>query len=434
MENSIYWRFVYYRSSRSHLLLNAPSSRRSHYTNVLAMTLLVIFCWAFIMAWLVAAVMTLYCLARQKFLKPPHDARLLTADAPLVSILVPARNEAHRILADSMRSILAQDYRRFEVIAIDDRSTDSTPYILRDLAADHDQLKLITGAELPVGWLGKPWALQQAIESARGEWILATDADMIFEPTALRAAMSEALAANYDALTLIPRFEAHSFWERVFIPTWLWRLLILFVLGGLNDPRARQAKAMGGFILMRRAVLERLGGFSAVKAEVVEDVRLAELLKREGALVRIEYAPHLLRTRMYSDFNDLWENCSRNWFALVNFSLLLTLVLIAGTLAVAVLPALLAGGCGVLMILNGAPETEQLFMLAAAMWGIQAFLLALVSWRHGIQPVYALTTPLGFALQCALLLNSAFKIKLGNGVTWKGRKIYEPLDDSVSTR
>lgn len=394
------------------------------------MTLLVIFCWAFIIAWLVAAVMTLYCLARQKFLKPTHDARLLTENAPLVSILVPARNEAHRILADSIRSVLAQDYQRFEVIAVDDRSTDSTPYILRDLAADHDNLKLITGTELPVGWLGKPWALQQAIESARGEWILATDADMIFEPTALRAAMSEALGANYDALTLIPRFEAHSFWERVFIPTWLWRLLIMFVLGGLNDPRARQAKAMGGFILMRRAVLERLGGYDAVKAEVVEDVRMAERLKRDGALVRIEYAPNLLRTRMYSDFKDLWENCSRNWFALVNFSLLSTIMLITGTLAVAVLPALFAIWCGVLMTLKGAGEAEQLFILAAAVWGIQVALLALISWRHGISPAYALAAPLGFALQCALLLNSAFKIKLGHGVTWKGRRIYEPLDDS----
>ena len=145
---------------------------------------------------------------------------MTASDAPLVSVLVPARNEQHRVLADCIRSILAQDYGRFEVIAVNDRSTDATGAILQSLARSDERLRVIEGEELPAGWLGKPYAMQQAFTHARGEWILATDADMIFDKAALRTAMDRTLEEKGDALTLIPHFEAGSFWERVMIPTW----------------------------------------------------------------------------------------------------------------------------------------------------------------------------------------------------------------------
>src|SRR6185369_17266682 len=102
--------------------------------------------------------------------------------APLVSVLVPARNEERRVLANSITSILHQDYENFEVIAINDRSTDSTGTILERLANGTDRLRVINGRELPHGWLGKPYAMQQALDESKGEWILATDADMHFHP------------------------------------------------------------------------------------------------------------------------------------------------------------------------------------------------------------------------------------------------------------
>ena len=108
---------------------------------------------------------------------------------PRVSVLVPARNEAHRILPACVGSILAQDYADFEVVAVNDRSTDSTLAILRSLSEDDRRLRVLDGTETPEGWLGKPHALRQALEASTGEWILATDADMLFHKSALRTAV-----------------------------------------------------------------------------------------------------------------------------------------------------------------------------------------------------------------------------------------------------
>src|SRR5215510_8139901 len=149
--------------------------------------------WLVAFAWLVILILTLHGLSRQRPLLPTTNLRLTASDAPLVSILVPARNEEHRVLEACIRSILAQDYGKFEVIAVDDCSTDTTGAILENLAKSDARLRLIHGQELPLGWLGKPHSMQQALNHAGGEWILATDADMIFEPSALRTALDRVL-------------------------------------------------------------------------------------------------------------------------------------------------------------------------------------------------------------------------------------------------
>src|SRR5712691_7759425 len=167
-------------------------------SNVLA--ILTSFVWLIVFAWLVSIILTLYGLSRQKPLLPTKHLGMTASDAPLVSVLVPARNEQHRVLADCIRSILAQDYGRFEVIAVNDRSTDATGAILESLAKVDDACVFIEGAEPPVGWLGKPYAMQQAFNHACGEWILATDADMIFDKAALRTAVDRTLAGKSDAM------------------------------------------------------------------------------------------------------------------------------------------------------------------------------------------------------------------------------------------
>jgi len=254
-------------------------------------TLIIGALWFVAFAWLVIVVLTLHGLSRQRHLLATSDLQLTPSAAPLVSILVPARNEEQRVLEACIRSILAQDYGQFEVIAVDDRSTDNTGAILKTLAQSDERLTVIEGAELPPGWLGKPYAMQQALNHARGEWILATDADMIFQAAALRTALDRALENNADALTFIPRFETGSFWERVMIPTWEWVFLMFTIVYRVNDPKSDRGAGIGGFFLVRRTVLERAGGYEGLKDEVMEDVRLAERIKRLGARLMIDRAP-----------------------------------------------------------------------------------------------------------------------------------------------
>jgi chlorobactene glucosyltransferase len=377
-------------------------------------------------AWLFGAALTLLSLARHRRLKPVDDERLKGRDAPLVSVLIPARNEEHRILSECVRTILAQDYGNFEVVAINDRSFDATGAILRALAATDARLRVIEGAQTRAGWLGKPYALQQALHAAQGSWILATDADMLFHPAALRTAIAHALEKHYDAVTFIPRFEAHSFWERIFTPTWSWSGLVFFQPELLNHPKSGMAIGVGGFFLMRRDALERVGGFEAVRAEVLDDLRMAEILKRAGTRIAVEYAPALVSTRMYSNFGELWESSTKNIFAILKFSVALTLAMLCWTFFMTLLPPLLVVLSASMIALGSTEEFwRQLLAPNLAVWLIFVSLHALVNRRFEVPARYALTAPLGWVLSCAVLLASAYGVLTGRGLTWKGRKFYE---------
>ena len=380
--------------------------------------------WFIVLVWLAIICLTLYGLSRQRSLLPTTHFQLTLSDAPLVSILVPARNEEHRVLEACIRSILAQDYGRFEVIAVNDRSTDATGAILKKLAESDERLRVVEGKELPVGWLGKPFAMQQAVNHARGEWILATDADMIFEPSALRTALHQTLEREGDALTLIPRFEAYSFWERVMIPAWAWVFLMFTIFYRIDDPKTDRAVGIGGFFLINRKVLDRVGGYEALKDEVMEDARLAERIKHAGARLLIENAPALIRTRMYSTFAEMWECSTKNWFSGVNFSLPFALYCVCSMYVVAVIPSLIALVSGIAVLSGVNTGFSTVFIPAAFSWLLQVVVIAIVSIRSGVSPVYALTAPLGLAVMYAMLVDSSIRISSGRGVMWKGRKIY----------
>jgi cellulose synthase/poly-beta-1,6-N-acetylglucosamine synthase-like glycosyltransferase len=389
------------------------------------LTILIGALWFVAFVWFVIIVLTAHGLSRQTSLLPTTNLPLTASDVPLVSILVPARNEEHRVLEDCIRSILAQDYGRFEVIAVNDRSTDATGLILERLAKNDERLRVIEGKEPPPGWLGKPYAMQQALNHARGEWILATDADMILESSALRTALDRTLEATGDALTLVPRFEAHSFWERVMIPAWAWVFLMFTIFYRINDPETNRAVGIGGFFLIRRTVLDRIGGYDALRDEVMEDVRLAERIKAVPARLLSAQAPTLIRTRMYRTFAEMWECSTKNWFSGVNFSLPFALFCVASMYLVAVLPPLIALISAIAIASGVGTELWSLFAPATLAWLLQVLVIAVVSIRSEVSPVYALTAPLGLAIMYAMLFDSSVRITTGRGVTWKGRKIYE---------
>jgi chlorobactene glucosyltransferase len=383
------------------------------------------------LAWMVVAIsfvtvlLTFYALSGQKPLQTSSDKSLRARDAPLVSILIPVRNEEHRVLRESISSILAQDYGRFEVIAVNDRSIDASGAILKAMAETDARLRIIEGRELPSGWLGKPHAMRQALEHARGLWVLATDADMIFDETALRTAMARVMADKADALTLIPHFESASFWERVVIPAWAWVLLMVTLVYRVNNPRSPRSLGIGGFFLIRRAALKRVNDYDELKDEVAEDFRLAEMLKRSGARLRIEFAPRLLRTRMYANLRELWECHIKNWFAGADYSLMLAVLSVAGVYAIGVAPPLIAVVCAIAMAAGADASLSRLLISTALTWALQVLILALFNRRFKVPLLYALLTPLGLAMLYAILLDSALRITFGKGVTWKGRRVYE---------
>jgi cellulose synthase/poly-beta-1,6-N-acetylglucosamine synthase-like glycosyltransferase len=160
--------------------------------------------WIIFAIWLIGLIWTVYCLRKRPLLDIFEKKVPMVAEV-FVSIIVPVRNEAHRVLEKSLSSILNQSYKNYELVVLNDCSTDETEEILRKLQAFNAKLKVINGRQTPDGWLGKPYALQQAFQHSQGKWILTTDADIIFSPEALQTALNYAEENKLDALTLMPK-------------------------------------------------------------------------------------------------------------------------------------------------------------------------------------------------------------------------------------
>jgi cellulose synthase/poly-beta-1,6-N-acetylglucosamine synthase-like glycosyltransferase len=239
--------------------------------------------------------------------------------------------------------------------------------------------------------------------------------------------MAHAITGNYDAVTFIPRVVCLTFWERVFMPVFGWFMVVALPVHRVNDPKRREAIGIGGFFLINRQTLKRVGEYNAVRAEVAEDLRMAEALKRAGARLRVEYAPDLTATRMQTNFREIWEGFTKNLFAGAEFSLLKAAAGGLGVLIFAVMPLIVAL-ISLLCLTSGAPESGnwlRLMIPTAVIWFIQVSIFAIVNKRCDVPAIYALTVPLGHALFVAILANSTIRIAFGSGVTWKGRTLYE---------
>ena len=368
--------------------------------------------------WLTGFVWTWYCLRKQLTLKPDKNDNL--ENEPFISILVPARNEADRILEKSIGSMLEQTYKNFEIIVLNDRSTDNTKEILKRLKFQipDSKFQIVDGIEPHKTWLGKPHALHQAFQKSSGEWILSTDADIVFAPETLQTVVNYAETNRLDALTLIPKYIYASFWEKLFMPVFGWFCVLAMPLHRVNNPNRKEFLGIGNFFMFRREVLEKIGGFESVKSEVGEDLKLAEILKKSGFKLRIDYAPDLLETRMYSGFREIWEGFTKNLFAGMKFSPVKSVFGAISILLFGVLPVFFA-------FLAFAFGQTFLFIAFFTAYILQVFVLVLINREWQVNLLYAFLTPIGLALFAAILMNSMVKVLSGEGVTWKGRAIYE---------
>ncbi len=234
--------------------------------------------------------------------------------APLISVIVPARNE-ERSIRSCVESICASDYPDFEVIVVDDRSDDATLELARAIPSNHARrVVVVPGHPLPKGWMGKPWACAQGVKEAQGDLLLFTDADTVHAPELLGQAVAGMIEDEADALTLLGQQIMETFWERLVQTHVMAAMIFRFPNPGkpLPPERWRDAIANGQFMLFDRGAYEEIGGHEAVKREVVEDQRLAQILCRSGKRLTIRAAETTFATRMYRSFHELIEGWSKN--------------------------------------------------------------------------------------------------------------------------
>ncbi len=347
---------------------------------------------------------------------------------PLISVIVPARNEARNIRRCA-GALLAQDYPHFELIVVDDRSSDGTGALLAALQAGAGgRLRVVQGAELPPGWAGKPHALHQGVGQARGEWLCFVDADTFAAPALLSAARRAAREQGADMLSLLTGQELESFWERAVLPLVFTALSFGFPARRVNDPARPEAIANGQFILIRREAYEAVGGHQAVRDRIAEDLALAQRVKGGGFRLIVADGRELARTRMYTSLAEIWEGWTKNIFIGMQGRLgLLLFGVLVGLFGALGLPAWLVGAAlwlpAALRAGSGAAWVPALVLLQAL--GLWAYLLwqrARAAQAFGLSPLYAFTFPAGALLFTAMMLASAGMVLSGRGVTWKGRR------------
>jgi chlorobactene glucosyltransferase len=227
-----------------------------------------------------------------------------------VSILIPARDEAS-VIATTVSAHLAQDYAAFEVIVLDDGSTDGTSTIAR--TAGDSRLDVVSGQPLPAGWLGKNWACQQLAAHATGDLLLFTDADVRWEPDALTALVSEMQRTQADLLTIWPTQVTRTWAERLTVP--LMGLVVvgyLPIIGTHQVPLSVFAAANGQCMLWRRDAYQRVGGHDAVRGRIVEDVALARRVKAAGLRLRMADGGGLISCRMYTSWPEVRDGYAKN--------------------------------------------------------------------------------------------------------------------------
>jgi cellulose synthase/poly-beta-1,6-N-acetylglucosamine synthase-like glycosyltransferase len=344
---------------------------------------------------------------------------------PRVLIIVPARNEEESV-ERCLRSLLALDYPDFSIIAVDDRSTDRTGAIMDRVAqsANRAALEVLHIRELPSGWLGKPHAMWMATEAVTSrqapvtgerpglpEWFLFTDADVEFRPDALRRAVACGEAEGADHIVLFPTYQLHGIGEKIMLAGFQ----LLFVFGHrpwkAADPRAADFMGLGPFNLIRRGAYEKIGGFRALRMEVIEDMKLGKLVKQHGLAQRNVFGPGLLPWRWSRGALGLSRVLTKNMFALMQFRWARAL-----------------GACALLLIVNLLPVAGTVF---APGWARAPFLAALgcialmhigMSRRTPAPWWTFLFYPISTVLMVATMLRSMLHVLRHGGVVWRGTR------------
>ncbi len=333
-----------------------------------------------------------------------------TLTAPLqVSVIVPARNEGAS-LADCLQSLVTQSGVAFEIIVVDDHSTDRT----REIALSFRAVRLIEAGPLPEGWTGKNNAVTTGAGQARGEWLLFTDADTIHLPGSLASALKEAQENGAELLSYSPEQIAVTFWEMATLPVVFAELARQYSPSKVSDPASPIAAANGQYILIRRDTYDAVGGHAAIAGDILEDVALARAVKNSGCKILFRYAGTAVRTRMYRSYRQLRDGWTKN---------LALLFPSPGWLALRILTwwalAWIALPLGVVSVATRYWDTA----LCVLPW---AFLVVRINRAHFGIRMTGFAVAFGPPMFAYLLLRS--KGAHANGsVTWKGRT-YGPTD------
>jgi hopene-associated glycosyltransferase HpnB len=343
----------------------------------------------------------------------------LNQDICVVAV-IPARDEED-VIGQTLPTVLGQDFPSdFRVILVDDRSEDRTAAIARQAAEQSGfahRLTVLPGTQLPEGWAGKVWAMNQGAEQAAAgsaDYIWFTDADIAHDPGVLQALVKKAVTEDLDLVSVMAQLRIDSRWDRLLIPAFVYFFAKLYPFRFVNNPRLRTAGAAGGCILVRRKILEDAGGIAAIRSALIDDCALGKLIKRHGGRVWLGFTKAVRSVRVYGTLQSVWDMVARSAFHQLNYSIIKLVGTVVGMLLIYAAPLAIT--------LAGILTTKVgLTALGGATWALMALSFVPIL-RHQQAGIWqAPLLPVAGILYTAMTVSSAWRHATGRGGMWKGR-------------
>lgn len=353
-------------------------------------------------------------------LKKPHPL----AKKPLVSIAIPARDEEH-FIQRCVKSLIGQSYENIEILILDDNSTDNTAALVEKLQESDPRVKIIKGKPLKDGWRGKLYAMQQLFEESRGEYILFTDADTLHNPNSVEYGLGILINEGASMVSGYPRQEGEGLWAQTVVSTMLFNTVLYMPLRLQQKLQwAPFSMAIGQYLLLKRTVLEEMGGFTRISNVICDDVMLARACTRAGHKYVFADMKDALSCQMFPTFKTGFEGIERSITGVINIkAFMVPLVLLAaGVLLACAIAPLATLAFGIALLVNPALSPLPFLLLATGS------LLLFGSWTatglyHGFPLKVALQGPIAFVLVVVMYLHGYYRKVSGKGFMWKGRFI-----------
>jgi glycosyltransferase involved in cell wall biosynthesis len=330
------------------------------------------------------------------------------SNAATLTVVVPAKDEAENIAA-TCEALLAADYERLKIVCVDDRSTDATGTIMDESAErSAGRMKVIHITELPEGWMGKTFAMAVATDNSESEWVLYTDADVLFSPSILRRALAYAEASDAEHLVVVPTMQVKSRGEGLVLGfmqvlgIWAsrpWRVA--------DATSQRDTVGIGAFNLLRRAALEEMGGWAPQRLAVLEDITLGRRVKAAGLKQRVAFAPGLVLVHWAAGARGLMHVMTKNFFSAFNFKPVFALGAMVWIVVFCLGPLV-----GLLWVRTVLPSLLVLWCIAAVYRSVGS--------ASGIDARYGWMYPLGAVAFLWAMVRSMFSVWRRGGVVWRG--------------
>ena len=339
----------------------------------------------------------------------------LPVDLPCISVLIPARNEEEDIVP-CLESLRKQDYPAYEVLVLDDNSTDRTAERVAEVAAKDPRVKLVRGKPLPRGWAGKPYACHQLAAQAKGSWLLFTDADTIHAPTMLSSAMAYAHEHKLSLISGLPLQKTVSFSQRVAVPAMYFLILCGMPLWWVQGARRpRPGLVIGQFIFVSAADYHEVGGHEAVRSKILEDIWLGFTMARHGKRMGVVD----LSGMVSGEFGDLWEGFGKFAYSIASLGTWLFLLIFLGVVGLFVAPF-------IMMATHLSPWwSYDWFAIIVAQVVLILIMRVLVDRRFRYKRLYFVSLPAGIVFLLASGVWAWKRRHTGGGVSWKDRT-YRP--------